>query len=110
MMSTLLNGDSFAREADALAFEVELALRATGYPALRNLRVGVLDGVVSLSGSVPSYHMIHIATAAATCVAGVREVRIELDVASRAPRLVEGRHAVDRDICEPGTREPARPR
>jgi osmotically-inducible protein OsmY len=82
-MSTVLNEDSIAREAQALTFEVELALRATGYPALRNLAVVVRDGVASLCGCVPSYHMIQMATAAATCIAGVREVRIELDVASR---------------------------
>jgi osmotically-inducible protein OsmY len=80
MTGALLNADSFAREEDELAFEVELALRATGYPPLRNLAVVVRDGVVSICGRVPNYHMIQIANAAATCVAGVREVRIELDV------------------------------
>jgi osmotically-inducible protein OsmY len=84
MMSTLLNVASSAREADVLVFEVELALRATGYPALRNLNIAVRDGVVSISGRVPSYYMIQMATAAATCVAGVREVRTEMDVAFRA--------------------------
>ena len=80
MMSTLLNADSSAREADSLALDVELALRATGYPALRNLGVGVRDGVVSIRGRVPSYHMFQMATAAAMCVAGICEVCIELDV------------------------------
>ena len=84
MMSTLLNANLSAREADSLTLDVELALRATGYPALRNLGVGVRDGVVSIRGRVPSYHMIQMATAAAMCVAGIREVRIELDVACPA--------------------------
>jgi osmotically-inducible protein OsmY len=84
MMSTLLNADLSAREADSLALDVELALRATGYPALRNLGVGVRDGVVSIRGRVRSYHMIQMATAAVMCVAGIREVRIELDVACPA--------------------------
>jgi osmotically-inducible protein OsmY len=82
----MLSVDSFARDADALAFEVDLALRATGYPALRNLNVVVQDGAVLLRGRVPTYHMIQIATAAATLVDGVREVRIELDVAGRSRR------------------------
>jgi osmotically-inducible protein OsmY len=80
MTGALFNEDSSARAEDALAFEVELALRATGYPALRNLAVVVRDGVVSLCGRVPNYYMIQIANAAATCVAGGREVRIELGV------------------------------
>jgi len=82
-MSTVLNGDAIAREAQALTFAVELALRATGYPALRNLGIVVRDGVVSLCGRVPSYHMVQMAIAAAICIAGVRELRIELDVLSR---------------------------
>jgi osmotically-inducible protein OsmY len=86
----MLSLDSLARDADALTVQVELALRATGYPALRNLGVGVRDDVVSLRGLVPSYHMIQMATAAATRFAGVREVRIKLDVACRSNSPVEG--------------------
>jgi osmotically-inducible protein OsmY len=77
MTGAPFNADPSARDEDELAFEIQLALRATGYPALRNLAVVVRDGVVSLRGRVPSYYMIQIANAAATCVAGVREVRIE---------------------------------
>ena len=51
MTTALMNADSVARESDGLAFEVELALRATGYPALRNLAVVVRDGVVALSAA-----------------------------------------------------------
>jgi len=75
-----LNPGSIARDADALAFDVELALRATGYLALRSLAVVVRDGVVVICGRVPNYYMIQMANAVATCAAGVRQVRLELDV------------------------------
>ena len=80
MTGCLVLADAFAHESQASAFEVELALRATGYPALRNLAVVVHEGAVSIRGLVPSYHMIQIAIAAATPVAVVRQIRIELDV------------------------------
>lgn len=40
-----------------LANEVDRILRATGYMPLRDLEVIAHDGIVSLSGHVPSYYM-----------------------------------------------------
>ena len=76
-----VNAGSITRDTDALASDVELALRATGYLALRNLAVVVRDGVIVICGRVPNYYMIQMAHAAAKCVAGVRQVRLNLDVA-----------------------------
>ena len=85
MKIALLNPGPITRDADALAFDVELALRGTGYLALRKLAVVVRDGVVVICGRVPNYYMIQMANTAATCVAGVRQVRLALDVTCVSP-------------------------
>jgi osmotically-inducible protein OsmY len=63
-----------------LAERVEQALRATGYPPLRAVAVSVCGPLVILQGRVPSYYMKQLAQTAALAVAGVRELRNEVDV------------------------------
>jgi osmotically-inducible protein OsmY len=75
-----LNAATISCDEEALAFDVELALRATGYLALRNLAVVVRDGEVVICGRVPNYYMIQMANTTAKCVAGIRQVRLDLDV------------------------------
>jgi osmotically-inducible protein OsmY len=64
-----------------LSAEIERALRATGYPALRHVEVATHDWIVFLRGRVPSYYLKQLAQAAVLVVPGVREVRNELNVA-----------------------------
>ena len=66
----------------AIAARVEQALRATGYLALRALRVSAIASVVQLEGTVSTYHLKQLAQATALSVPGVREVRNEVDVVS----------------------------
>jgi len=63
-----------------LASRVEHALRATGYPPLRNLHVLAVEGIAILRGAVPSYYMKQIAQAAVSGVPGVSDVHNELEV------------------------------
>jgi osmotically-inducible protein OsmY len=63
-----------------LAERIEHALRATGYPALRAVEVSVCGGVVILQGRVPSYYLKQLAQATAMEIAGVRELRNDVEV------------------------------
>jgi osmotically-inducible protein OsmY len=63
-----------------LAERVERALRATGYPPLRAVEVSVCGQLVILQGRVPSYYMKQLAQAVAMGVAGVRELRNDVQV------------------------------
>jgi len=63
-----------------LASRIEQALRATGYPPLRNLHVLAVEGIAMLRGAVPSYYMKQIAQAAVSGVPGVSDVHNELEV------------------------------
>jgi hypothetical protein len=63
-----------------LALRIEQALRATGYPPLRNLHVLAAEGIAILRGAVPSYYMKQIAQAAVSGVPGVGDVHNELEV------------------------------
>jgi osmotically-inducible protein OsmY len=63
-----------------LAERVERALRATGYPPLRVVEVSVCGQLVVLRGRVPNYYMKQVAQAVATDVAGVRELRNDVEV------------------------------
>ena len=71
-----------ARDPLSLSADIERALRATGYSALRSVDIAVNAGGVSLAGRVPSYHMKQLAQATAMRMAGVLEVCNELEVAS----------------------------
>ncbi len=63
-----------------LAERIERALRATGYSPLRAVAVAVCGRLVILRGRVPSYYLKQLAQAAAMEVAGVGEVRNDVQV------------------------------
>lgn len=65
---------------DHLAERVEQALRATGYPALRAVDVGVRGQSVVLHGRVPTYYMKQLAQTVALEVAGVDGLCNEVEV------------------------------
>jgi hypothetical protein len=74
------SADSPQSPSPDLASRIEQALRATGYPPLRNLHVLAAEGIAILRGSVPSYYMKQIAQAAVSGVVGVIDVHNELEV------------------------------
>ncbi|HKI38550.1 MAG TPA: BON domain-containing protein [Gemmataceae bacterium] len=67
-------------EDQRLAERVEGALRATGYGALRAVRVSVNARVVLLGGRVSSYYLKQLAQATALVVPGAHQIRSGLDV------------------------------
>ena len=67
-------------EDHRLAERVERALRATGYGALRTLRVSVSARVVILVGRVSSYYLKQLAQETALAVPGAHQIRNDLDV------------------------------
>jgi len=69
-------------EESALAAAVGRALRATGYPALRDLAIEVCGGVVVLGGCVPSYHQKQLAQATVQRLAPERVVANAVEVIS----------------------------
>lgn len=72
---------SNTRDPLSLSIDIERALRATGYSALRGIDIVVESGVVFLTGRVPSYHMKQLAQATAMRMTGVVGVHNELEVA-----------------------------
>ena len=65
----------------SLSADIERALRATRYSALRGVDIVVNSGVVFLTGRMPSYHMKQLGQATAMRMPGVFDVCNELDVA-----------------------------
>jgi osmotically-inducible protein OsmY len=63
-----------------LADAVARALRATGYPALRDIQIDSLRGKVTLWGHVPSYFQKQLAQATAQRVAGAGGISNEIEV------------------------------
>jgi osmotically-inducible protein OsmY len=63
-----------------LARQVERALHATGYGAVRNIEVTVQARVVTLAGRVSSYYLKQVAQTAALGVPGILRIRNELEV------------------------------
>ncbi|MFO0820525.1 MAG: BON domain-containing protein [Pirellulales bacterium] len=63
-----------------LADRVECALLATGYSALRNVRVTVDARIVVLGGQVSSYYLKQVAQATAQAVPGAHQIRNDLHV------------------------------
>lgn len=61
---------------------VAVGLRATGYPALRDIHIELCQGVVTLWGHVPSYYQKQLAQATAKRVAGVQGVSNGIEVIS----------------------------
>ena len=54
------------------------ALRATGYPALRDIDVTVSESAVLLAGRTPTYYLKQTAQSAAMAVAGQHVVQNEI--------------------------------
>ena len=67
-------------EDHRLAERVERALRASGYWALRTVRVSVRTRVVFLGGRVSSYYLKQVAQATALAVPGVHQIRNDVNV------------------------------
>jgi osmotically-inducible protein OsmY len=63
-----------------LTERIERALRATGYGALRAIKVSVNARIVHLVGRVPTYYLKQIAQATALTVPGGHELHNGLDV------------------------------
>jgi osmotically-inducible protein OsmY len=65
----------FAPEDDQKLYKAVMRhLQASGYLQLRRLRCEVADGMVTLSGRVPSFHLKQVAQAAVLRIAAVRKV------------------------------------
>ena len=60
--------------------QIELALRGTGYPALRKIEVIAAESGLILRGRVSTYQMKQVAQAVTLKVPGVREIQNELEV------------------------------
>ncbi|MFI5455973.1 MAG: BON domain-containing protein [Isosphaerales bacterium] len=60
--------------------------RASGYLALHDVSCVASDGVVSLHGCLPSYHLKQVAQEIATGVEGVRHVINRIEVLTPAGR------------------------
>jgi osmotically-inducible protein OsmY len=71
---------SFERFAGDLADSVADRLRSSGYPSLWSVKCEVRDGVVVLSGIVPTFHLKQVALKLATHTQGVGEVRNDVQV------------------------------
>ena len=72
-----------AADADfdrALVESIGRALSATGYPALRGVRIEIERGIVVLWGRVPTYHQKQMAQAMAQQVDGVRGIANGIEV------------------------------
>jgi osmotically-inducible protein OsmY len=69
-----------SHEDRLLAERVQAALRASGYRALKGIRVSVRTQVVSLKGRVFSYHLKQLAQETALAVQGAHQIRNDLDV------------------------------
>ena len=81
----------------SLAERIERALRTNGYPALRTIQASVEGRRVVLKGRVPSYYMKQMAQAVTLDVAGVQDLRNDVEVAAPATLVqtgVEGRHSL----------------
>ena len=66
-----------------LAKVVATRLRRSGYPYLRSIRCQQQDEAVTLSGSVPTFHLKQVAQALALHTPGVRSVVNQLHVTGR---------------------------
>jgi osmotically-inducible protein OsmY len=64
-----------------LADQILRALHATGYRALRNIKVSVVARIVRLVGRVPSYHLKQVAQATALAIPGADQIHNVLEVA-----------------------------
>ena len=63
-----------------LADQILHALHATGYRALRNIKVSVVARIVRLVGQVPSFHLKQVAQATALAIPGADQIHNDLEV------------------------------
>lgn len=74
-----------------LTGKVERALGATGYAALRAIKVWASGHVVILKGRVESYYLKQLAQATALAVEGTAQVRNELELIRPIQKRQKGR-------------------
>ena len=74
--------DRFGLLEDDPASLVAARLRRSGYPFLRGIKCEVRDGLVVLSGAVPTFHLKQVAQELAAHTKGVRQVENRLHVTS----------------------------
>lgn len=67
-------------QPDRASSEIASRLAASGYPPLQHLRCETIDGVVVLSGTVPSYYLKQMAQTVAGKAAAVQQVENRLEV------------------------------
>jgi hypothetical protein len=74
-------GSGAANDADVMLIDVlAQSLRATGYPALRNLTVELVAGRIVLAGQVPTYHQKQLAQSVVQRVDQAREIANNIEV------------------------------
>ena len=95
--TSLLNSadtiSEIAEKSAPLRQSIEQALARTGYPELRAVRVGTYDGLVTLTGCVPTYYLKQLAQCAAGSIEGVDGLQNNIVVAVK-----EGPAPVGRDL------------
>ena len=73
-------------EADSPAEFAERRLRGNPYLALKNVSCECRDGVLTLRGCLPSYYLKQVAQATVAQVAGVKDIRNEIEVVAPSRR------------------------
>jgi osmotically-inducible protein OsmY len=63
-----------------LSEHVAHALRETGYPALREVKIAVRRRMIRLNGRVPSYYLKQVAQTTALAVPGIQCIDNDLEV------------------------------
>ncbi len=69
-----------AAQDDLVRAAVAASLRSSGYLLLRDLHCEVADGVVTISGRVPSFHLKQVAQSVLMKVEAVRAVNNRVEV------------------------------
>jgi hypothetical protein len=70
--------------------DAEARLRDTPHPLLTTIRCEEKDGVLRLSGTLPSYHLLQLALAAVTGIDGLAGIDNRMLVAPSGPRFDAG--------------------
>ena len=80
-------------ESDPAAL-VAARLRGSGYPFLRSVSCAFREGLLTLSGTVPTFHLKQVAQELAAHTPGVRQVTNGLQVAHPADRATRKRRQI----------------
>lgn len=80
MATSLLPKPETIRPSQPICAVVMAALRSTGYRLLANLQCEVQDGIVKLSGSVPSFFLKQMAQSVVLRLDQVKRVENSLEV------------------------------